>query len=80
METSEPCPRPLTRGDAAAVIGILAVLEGQILGSHIEPGVVDRFRRRLTDDGLLPGGEESDVPAALEELNQRIRFALGEYD
>ena len=78
MEFSELCPRPLTRGDAAALNGILAVLEGQILGSHIEAGVIDRFRRRLTEDGLLPGGEESDVAAALEGLNQRVRFALGE--
>ena len=81
MESSELCPRPLTRGDAAALIGILAVLEGQILSDHLDTGVVDRFRRRLTDDGLLPGGEGSgDVAAALEELNQRVRFALGEYD
>ena len=80
MESSELCPRPLTRGDAAALIGILAVLEGQILGSHIETGVVDRFRRRLTEDGLVRSDEETDVAAALEELNQRVRFALGEYD
>ncbi len=80
MDSSELCPRPLTRVDAAALIGILAVLEGQILGSAIPTEVVDQFRRRMTDDGLLRGGEESDVPAGLEELNQRIRFALGEYD
>ena len=80
MESSELCPRPLTRGDAAALIGILAVLEGQILGHHIGTEVLDQFRRRLTDDGLLRADEESDVPAALEELNQRVRFALGEYD
>jgi hypothetical protein len=81
MDSSELCPRPLTQQDAAALIGVLAVLEGQISGQNVDAQVVDHFRRRLTDDGLLTGGPEGDdLPAALGALNQRVRFALGEYD
>jgi len=79
MESSEFCPRPLTQQDAAALIGVLAVLEGQISSGHIADQAVDRFRRRLTDDGLLKS-EDDDLPAAIDALNQRVRFALGEYD
>jgi hypothetical protein len=78
MESSEFCPRPLTRQDAAALIGILAVLEGEISGQHVDEQAVEHFRRRLTDDGLLAGPEGDDLPAAIEALNQRVRFALGE--
>ncbi len=75
MESSEFCPRPLTRQDAAALIGVLAVLEGEMSGGNVDEQAVEHFRRRLTDDGLLAG---EDVAVALEELNQRVRFALGE--
>jgi hypothetical protein len=79
MDSSELCPRPLTRQDAAALVGILAVLEGEISASNVEEKAVDHLRRRLADDGLL-NGEDEDVPAALDALHQRVRFALGEYD
>ena len=79
MESSELCPRPLTRQDAAALIGILAVVEGQIMSGHVEPDAVERLRARLADDGMLTGDPAGqDVPAALEALNKRVRFALGE--
>jgi len=79
MESSEFCPRPLTRQDAAALIGILAVLEGQVMSGNVEPEAVERFQSRMADDGLLSGDvADHDVPATLEALNQRVRFALGE--
>ena len=79
MESSELCPRPLTRGDAAAIIGVLAVLEGQITSGTVDAEAVNRLRLRLAEDGALTGDEaDQDVPAALEALNQRVRFALGE--
>jgi hypothetical protein len=81
MESSEFCPRPLTRQDAAALIGILAVLEGEMSAGNVDEQAVDHFRRRLIDDGLVSGAPgDEDVPATLGELNQRVRFALGEYD
>ena len=79
MESSDLCPRPLTRADAAAVIGVLAVLEGQMANGTVEPEAVERFRSRLAADGLLTGETENqDVAVALEALNQRVRFAMGE--
>ena len=79
MESSDLCPRPLTRADAEALIGVLAVLEGQIANGTVEPEAVQRFRSRLATDGLLAGEtEENDVAVALEALNQRLRFAMGE--
>ena len=79
MDTSELCPRPLTRADAAAMIGVLAVLEGQMANGTIEPEAIERFRSRLAADGLLTGEtEDQDVAVALEALNQRVRFAMGE--
>ncbi len=79
MESSEFCPRPLTRQDAAALIGILAVLEGEMSSGNLDEQALDHLRRRLTDDGVLTGGPDTDdLPAALGALNQRVRFALGE--
>ena len=79
MESSELCPRPLTRADAAALIGVLAVLEGQIMTGTVQPEALERFRSRLEADGLLTGDPQAqDVPTALEALHQRVRFALGE--
>ena len=73
------CPRPLSRADAEALIGILAVLEGQMASGTVEPEAVQRFRSRLAADGLLAGDTaDEDVAVALEALNQRVRFAMGE--
>jgi hypothetical protein len=79
MESSDLCPRPLTRADAAALVGVLAVLEGQMANGTVEPEAVERFRSRLAADGLLTGETENqDVAVALEALNQRVRFAMWE--
>jgi len=79
MESTEFCPRPLTRQDAAALVGILAVLEGQVTSGNVQPEAVERLRSRMADDGLLTGdAAEHDVPATLDALKQRVRFALGE--
>jgi hypothetical protein len=79
MESSEFCPRPLTQQDAAALIGILAVLEGEMAAGRVEEQALEHLRRRLTDDGVLTGNPETeDLPAVLDGLKQRVRFALGE--
>lgn len=75
MESTEHCTHPLTRQDAAAVIGVLAVLEGEIAGGNVDAQVVDHLRRRLADDGLPSGGE--DLGPTLEAIAQRVRYALG---
>lgn len=69
------CSRPLFMDDVAALIGVLAVLQGQALGHQLHDEVAGDLRRRL---GVLGGDEE--LEAALDNLNQRLRYALGEYD
>ena len=79
MATSDLCPHPLTREDAAALIGVLATLEGHILVGDVDVAAVDHLRRRLVQDGVLAADDE-DVPAALYRLNSAVRTALGEGD
>ena len=62
--------------DLTALIGILAVLEGEMT-----PHLADRIRDRLERAALLaPGGSEGELRRALGDLNQRLRHALGERD
>jgi hypothetical protein len=47
-------PRPAAaHTDAAAVIGLLAILEGEIWGHGLDENVLEHLRRRLLRDGLL---------------------------
>lgn len=48
----------------------------------LEPqDLVEHLRRRLAKDGLLGDGAGAyEFRQALNGLNQRVRFALGEYD
>ena len=79
-EQSVPTPNPVSRRDAAALIGVLAVMESTSLAEELEPDLAARLTRRLHRDGLL---EHNQSPAALRSalngLNHRLRFALGEY-
>lgn len=73
--------------DISALIGMLGMLEGEMrVRDH--PALVDevpdwmlRLPERLTRVGLLslePSPE--DVRTAVGNLNQRLRYVLGEYD
>jgi hypothetical protein len=69
-------PNPLGRQDAAALIGVMAVLEGHLVVGDLDPHVVDRLSERLVGRGA--GAAELRV--ALGNLNQRLRYVLGEHD
>ena len=75
-----PTPNQISRRDAAALIGVLAVMETTSLAEELEPDIAARLTRRLHRDGLL---EQDQSPAALRSalngLNHRLRVALGEY-
>ena len=73
MAPGDPCPRPLDRGDATALIGLTAVLEAHLLAGDLDPHLVDHLTRRLHADG------PPELRLALADLNQRLRYALGEY-
>jgi hypothetical protein len=74
------CPRPLPVGDAAALIGILAGLEGESLIGHLDDDTTAYLQRRLAADGLLTvPSTVRDLRQALNDLAQRLRSVLGEY-
>ncbi|MBM0236789.1 hypothetical protein JNW88_05850 [Micromonospora sp. ATA32] len=67
--------------DLSALIGLLAVIEGELMAGEVLQPLSDGFRRRLERVGLLaPGGAERDLRQAINNLNHRLRYALGEYD
>jgi hypothetical protein len=81
MHTAPVCPRPVLQRDAEALIGLLAIVEGYALSNQLAPAVVDRRSRRLALMGLLADGAGGrELRQALNDLNHRRRYALGECD
>jgi hypothetical protein len=70
----------LTDQDVATLIGLLAVVEGEVLSGEASSHLVGRLSTRLARDGLLAPGDEQGLSRALGEMNQRLRVARGEYD
>jgi hypothetical protein len=65
----------------AALIGLLAVIEAEIMAGEVPPHLSDRIRQRLERESLLePNGTEQDLRQAINDLNHRVRYALGEYE
>jgi Regulator of ribonuclease activity B len=76
-----PAPHPLGRSDAAALIGVTAVLQGYLLIGELVPDLVDALNRRLHRAGLVGSDAgPAELRLALGDLTDRIRYALGEYD
>ncbi|WP_147252132.1 hypothetical protein [Blastococcus sp. TF02-09] len=81
MDPVSVCARPVLRRDAQALIGVLATLEALAMVSQLDADLVDRLSRRFASLGLMAeGGTEREFRQALADLNQRMRYALGEYD
>ena len=72
---------PLTRRDVAALIGIVAAIEGKSLLGQLDAGFEDHITRRLVADGLLPASVASTagMRVALANLTQRLHGANGVY-
>ena len=80
MDNRLECPRPLQQTDAAALIGLLSILEGEIWGGGLDEHLVEHLRGRLTADGVLTDAAgQYGVRQALNDLNHRVRYVLGEY-
>jgi hypothetical protein len=71
----ELCARPITKADAAALIGVLATLQG-----HAMAGLLDDQLAVKLSDRMNHLDPRSRLEASLDALNQRLRYALGEYD
>ena len=66
--------------DATALIGLTAVLEGHLLAGDLDPHLVGHLVRWLRSAGVLDATAGTpELRVLLANLNQRLRFALGEY-
>jgi hypothetical protein len=76
-----PAPNPVAKRDLAALVGLLAVLEGELLAQEIGPYLAGRMSDRLVRVGLLDAEQAAtrDLCQALDALIHRLRYALGEY-
>jgi hypothetical protein len=73
--------RPVAPADLAALIGLLALLEGALTTGDVDDPLAGRFGQRFEQVGLLPSGSGNrDLRQAVNDLNHRLRYALGEYD
>jgi hypothetical protein len=76
-----PAPYPVQHQDAAVLIGILAILEGAIWGGSLDERTTRKIGERFVQQGLLTADhDERDLRQAINDLNQRLRYAAGEYD
>jgi hypothetical protein len=74
-------PRSCHAQDVAALIGLLALLEGELMAGGVPERLSARVRDRLERVGLLgTGGTERDLRQSISDLNHRLRYALGEYE
>ncbi|GGL21491.1 hypothetical protein GCM10012284_65110 [Mangrovihabitans endophyticus] len=74
-------PRSCRAPDVAALIGLLALLEGELMAGGVPEHLSRRIRDRLERVGLLgAAGTERDLRQSISDLNHRLRYALGEYD
>jgi hypothetical protein len=65
----------------SALIGLLAVIEGELMTGEVSRHVSCRIRDRLERVELLEaGGTERDLRQSINDFNHRLRYALGEYD
>jgi hypothetical protein len=82
--TTDPAasvPNPVQHRDAGVLIGILAVLEGAIWAGSFGEQTAGKVAERFAQEGLLAADyDQRDLRQALADLNQRLRYAAGEYD
>jgi hypothetical protein len=75
----DPAAGVLESADLVALIGWLAVIEGEIAGGGLTQSLDTRLRARFVHAGLLDvDADEQAFRLAIGEVNQRLRYALGE--
>ena len=73
-------PRPLSDADLTALLGLVVVLDGELLGGGLDPRLVERLRVRCARAGLVAEtSDPADLALALSGLVDRLRYSLGEY-
>jgi hypothetical protein len=80
-DPAAPVPNPVEHRDANVLIGILAILEGAIWAGRLDEGIMGKVAERFVQQGLLSADyDQRDLRQAVDDMNQRIRHAAGEYD
>jgi hypothetical protein len=80
-DPAAPVPNPVQHRDTRVLIGILAVLEGAIWAGSFDEQTAGKVAERFAEEGLLAADyDQRDLRQALADLNQRLRYAAGEYD
>src|ERR1700684_1717202 len=76
--TTDPAasvPNPVQHRDAAVLIGILAILEGEIWAGSFDEQTAGKIAERFAEQGLLAADyDQRDLRQALADLNQRLRY------
>lgn len=85
MPAPPKTPRLPRDQDVRALIGVLAVLEGEVMVMELDqqepPEWMHRVAERLARSGLLNSTDSlTGLRQGLGDLNQRLRYVLGEYD
>lgn len=84
--SSEPVPNPLRDDDVQALIGTLGIIDAELMAGELDDDLVERLTRRLVQAALLRSEPDGGLPSpgrllrAMEDLDQRLRYARGEYD
>ena len=80
MPTNDLAPNPVLGRDLAVLIGVLAVLEGELRVGEVPDHLAERLRDRFARKDLLRDGDSSRaLRQAINDLNHRLRYGLGEY-
>jgi hypothetical protein len=80
-EQTDIAPNPVLVPDLVALIGLLAVLEGELMAGSVSEHLAKRVSGRFARAGLL--GDRAtphELRQAINDLNHRLRYARGEYD
>lgn len=80
---SEATPNPVLTSDALVLIAVLGRFEGELRGGAMSGPAIETLGARCRSVGLLDPHEPArldSVAAILEDIGQRLRYAIGEYD
>ena len=72
--------RPVAPEDLDALIGVLAILEGEAMLRQLDNHLMTRLNQRLRQAGFIEDFSERDTRQGLSDLAQRLHYATGAYD
>jgi hypothetical protein len=80
-DPSNDTPHPMSKRDVQFLIGLLAIVENMILVDAVDDEMKRAILVRLRKLDLIDEGADTrEMHLVLDDMNQRLRLALGEYD